>query len=120
MDLTGAQLLQLLEQQWQGRATRSLVLHVSQGFAYSWDAARPQGQRVLPGSAMLNGEPIRADAIYRIATNSFLAEGGDGFSAFKQGSNVQTGELDSVVLKLYFRAKGVVQVPRLGRITRLN
>ncbi len=120
MDLTGTQLLQLLEQQWQGRATRSLVLHVSQGFAYSWDAARPQGQRVLPGSAMLNGVPIRADAIYRVATNSFLAEGGDGFSAFKQGNNVQTGELDSVVLKLYFRAKGVVQVPTLGRITRLN
>ncbi len=120
MDLTGAQLLQLLEQQWQGRATRSLVLHVSQGFSYSWDAARPQGQRVLPGSAMLNGEPIRTDAVYRVATNSFLAEGGDGFSAFKQGSNVQTGELDSVVLKLYFRAKGVVQVPTLGRITRLN
>ena len=120
MDLTGAQLLQLLEQQWQGRATRSLVLHVSQGFSYSWDAARPQGQRVLPGSAMLNGEPIRTDAVYRVATNSFLAEGGDGFSAFKQGNNVQTGELDSVVLKLYFRAKGVVQVPRLGRITRLN
>ncbi len=120
MDLTGAQLLQLLEQQWQGRATRSLVLHVSQGFSYSWDAARPQGQRVLPGSAMLNGEPIRADAVYRVATNSFLAEGGDGFSAFKQGNNVQTGELDSVVLKLYFRAKGVVQVPRLGRITRVN
>jgi 5'-nucleotidase len=120
MDLTGTQLLQLLEQQWQGRATRSLVLHVSQGFRYSWDAARPQGQRVLPGSAMLNGEPIRADAVYRVATNSFLAEGGDGFSAFKQGQNVQTGELDSVVLKLYFRAKGVVQVPTLGRITRLN
>jgi len=120
MDLTGTQLLQLLEQQWQGRATRSLVLHVSQGFRYSWDAARPRGQRVLPGSAMLNGEPIRADAVYRVATNSFLAEGGDGFSAFKQGQNVQTGELDSVVLKLYFRAKGVVQVPTLGRITRLN
>ncbi len=120
MDLTGAQLLQLLEQQWQGRATRSLVLHVSQGFSYSWDAARPVGQRVLPGSATLHGEPIRADAMYRVATNSFLGEGGDGFSVFKQGKNVQTGELDSVVLKLYFRAKGVVQVPTLGRITRLN
>lgn len=58
--------------------------------------------------------------MYRVATNSFLAEGGDGFSAFKQGKNVQTGELDSVVLKLYFRAKGLVQVPTLGRITRLN
>ncbi len=120
MDLTGAQLLQLLEQQWQGRAQRGLVLHVSNGFSYSWDAARSQGQRVLPGSAMLQGEPIRADAVYRVATNSFLAEGGDGFSVFKQGKNVQAGELDSVVLKLYFRAKGVIQLPILGRITRLN
>ena len=120
MDLTGAQLLRLLEQQWEGRATRSLLLHVSEGFSYSWDAARPVGQRVLPGSAMLHGEPIRADAMYRVATNSFLGEGGDGFSVFKQGKNVQIGELDSVVLKLYFRAKGVVQVPTLGRITRLN
>jgi len=120
MDLSGAQLLRLLEQQWEGRAMRSLVLHVSEGFSYSWDAARPVGQRVLPGSAMLHGEPIRADAVYRVATNSFLAEGGDGFSVFKQGKNVQTGEMDSVVLKLYFRAKGVVQAPRLGRITRLN
>ena len=120
MDLTGIQLLRLLEQQWEGRATRSLVLHVSEGFSYSWDAARPAGQRVLPGSATLQGEPIRPDAMYRIATNSYLAEGGDGFSVFKQGKNVQTGELDSVVLKLYFRAKGVVPVPTLGRITRLN
>ena len=120
MDLTGIQLLRLLEQQWEGRATRSLVLHVSEGFSYSWDAARPAGQRVLPGSATLHGEPIRPDAVYRIATNSYLAEGGDGFSVFKQGKNVQTGELDSVVLKLYFRAKGVVPVPTLGRITRLN
>jgi len=120
MDLTGAQLLRLLEQQWEGRATRSLVLHVSDGFAYTWDAARPQGQRVLPGSATLHGEPIRAGAIYRVATNSFLADGGDGFSVFKQGTHLQTGELDSVVLKLYFRAKGVVQVPTLGRISRLN
>ena len=120
MDLTGAQLLRLLEQQWQGRATRSLVLHVSEGFTYTWDAAQPVGERVLPGSALLHGQPIRADAVYRVATNSFLAEGGDSFSIFKQGKNVQTGELDSVVLKLYFRAKGVVQVPALGRITRLN
>jgi 5'-nucleotidase len=120
MDLTGAQLLRLLEQQWQGRATRSLVLHVSEGFTYTWDAAQPVGERVLPGSALLHGQPIRDDAVYRVATNSFLAEGGDSFSIFKQGKNVQTGELDSVVLKLYFRAKGVVQVPALGRITRLN
>lgn len=120
MDLTGAQLLRLLEQQWEGRVARNLVLHVSDGFSYRWDAARPVGQRVLPGSVLLHGEPLREDAVYRVATNSFLAEGGDGFSVFKQGKNVQIGELDSVVLKLYFRAKGVVAVPTLGRITRIN
>lgn len=120
MDLTGAQLLRLLEQQWEGRVARNLVLHVSDGFSYRWDAARPVGQRVLPGSVLLHGEPLREDAVYRVATNSFLAEGGDGFSVFKQGKNVQIDELDSVVLKLYFRAKGVVAVPTLGRITRIN
>jgi 5'-nucleotidase len=27
------------------------------------------------------------DSTYRVVTNNFLAEGGDGFPAFKQGSN---------------------------------
>ena len=84
MTLTGAQLLQLLEQQWQ-TATRTRMLQVSRGFSYSWDAGKPTGQRVVPGSLRLNGQPIAADARLRVTVNSFLASGGDNFTVLQAG-----------------------------------
>jgi 5'-nucleotidase len=86
----------LLEQQWHGGrdASRGL-LQVSEGFTYQWDDRRPEGSRVVPGSVKLNGAPLEKDTSYRIVTNNFLAEGGDGFPAFTKGSNrADTGVRD--------------------------
>lgn len=122
MDLTGQQLVRLLEQQWERSGGRGVVLPVSAGFSYSWDSASPsgaargQGRRVVAGSLTLNGKPLLPDQSYRVVTNSFLADGGDGFTVFQQGKNRQAGDVDSAVVKLYFAAKGVVPVPQLGRI----
>jgi len=122
MDLTGQQLVRLLEQQWERASGRGIVLSVSEGFSYAWDASAPtaafrgQGRRVVPGSLTLHGELIRPEQSYRVVTNNFLAEGGDGFGVFQQGKNRQIGELDSTVLKLYLRIKSPVPVPALGRI----
>jgi 5'-nucleotidase len=122
MDLTGQQIVRLLEQQWERGGSRGVVMPVSAGFSYSWDSASPsgaargQGRRVVPGSLTLNGKPLLPEQYYRVVTNSFLADGGDGFTVFQQGKNRQTGDLDSAVVKLYFAAKGVVPVPQLGRI----
>ena len=126
MDLTGQQILRLLEQQWERASSRGVVMSVSNGFGYTWDAAAPagaargQGRRVVPGSLTLQGEPLLADKYYRVVTNSFLADGGDGFTVFQQGKNRQTGDVDSAVVKLYLRMKGVLPVPALGRITAIN
>jgi hypothetical protein len=49
-----------------------------------------------------------------------MAGGGDNFTVLRQGSNVQAGDSDSAVVKLYFRTRGMVPVPVLNRITRLN
>jgi 5'-nucleotidase len=68
----------------------------------------------------LHGEPIEMNKTYRITVSDFMASGGDSYNLLKQGSNRQTGEIDSVVAKLYFRVKGVVNVPVLDRISRLN
>jgi 5'-nucleotidase len=57
---------------------------------------------------------------YRVVTNNFLADGGDGFTVFQQGKNRQAGDVDSAVVKLYLRMKGVLPVPALGRITSIN
>ena len=87
MNLRGAQVVQLLEEQWMGgRATARGFLQVSDGFSYEWDAAQPEGHKIVPGSVKLNGVPLEMDASYRVITNNFLAEGGDGFPTFTKGS----------------------------------
>ena len=127
MDLTGAQLLRLLEQQWERpQPSGGRILPVSNGFSYTWDASQPEGaapgkgQRVVPGSMRLHGEPIVLEQSYRVTVNSFMASGGDALSVFKQGRNVQEGENDLVVAKLYFRLKGILPAPQMGRIRRVN
>ncbi|HEX9171565.1 MAG TPA: bifunctional metallophosphatase/5'-nucleotidase [Telluria sp.] len=104
MDLTGAQLRALLEQQWARPAASSdSVLQVSQGFSYRWDASQPKGGRVVPGSVRLNGVALDDARHYRVVANNFLAEGGDNFPEFAKGVNrVDSGliDLDAVIAYL--------------------
>lgn len=89
MDMTGAQLRALLEQQWirKHKDSQPEMLHPSRGFSYAWDSTRPPGARVIPSSVKLNGVPIEDAKTYRVAANNFIAEGGDGFDAFTQATN---------------------------------
>jgi 5'-nucleotidase len=89
MDMTGAQLRAALEQQWLRKHADSEaeMLHPSRGFTYRWDGARPKGQRVAPGSVRLDGVALDDAKTYRVAANNFLAEGGDGFTAFAAAAN---------------------------------
>jgi len=126
MDLTGQQLLRLLEQQWESPQPKGgRVMSVSNGFSYAWDASTPEGaaagtgQRVVPGSMKLNGEPIDMNTSYRVTVNNFMASGGDGYAVLRQGSNRQDGDIDSAIARLYFRVKGIVRPPALDRITMM-
>ncbi|GAB6937933.1 5'-nucleotidase C-terminal domain-containing protein [Isoptericola variabilis] len=99
MDLTGAQLKTVLEQQWQrdkdgNVPTRPFLrLGVSEGFASTFDANRPEGDRIT--GMWLDGEPIDPAASYSVTVNSFLASGGDNFRAFADGANARdTGKAD--------------------------
>jgi 5'-nucleotidase len=127
MDLTGAQILRLLEQQWERpQPAGGRILPVSHGFSYVWDASRPEGatpgtgHRIVPGSMRLYGEVMAMDQLYRVTVNNFMASGGDSFNVFRHGLNMQEGENDLVVAKLYLRLKGVLPPPSMGRIQRLN
>jgi 5'-nucleotidase len=88
MNLRGSQIVELLEQQWlEDRDSKRGLLQLSEGFTYQWDASKPEGSKIVPGSVKLNGVRLEMDTSYRVVTNNFLAEGGDGFPAFKNGSN---------------------------------
>ena len=119
LTLSGAQLLEVLERQWLDQP-RPRVLQVSRGLGYRWDASRPPGQRVVPGSLMLDGAAIDANANYRVTVNSFLAGGGDNFQIFKQGRDARTGVMDVDALEHYLAANPVLPTDGPVRIRRVN
>lgn len=118
LDLTGAQIKTLLEQQWNPQLTR--IMKVSNGFRYAWDGRRPTGDHVVPGSMMLDGAPIRPDAVYRVATIDFLATGGDGMAEFTQGKNLVTGTPVLDALEAWLPGHVSPDGKPAGRITRVD
>ncbi len=119
--LTGAQIEALLQSQFSGSPDdTSDVLQVSSGFSYTWDAARPAGARVDPSTIMIDGVPVDPDATYRVAANNFLADGGDDYNVFRQGTERTGGDVDVAALVAYFEATGTVAPGPQDRITRLN
>ncbi len=112
VDLTGDQLRQALEQQYIATRSRpALALGVSQGFSYGWNVLAPQGSRVVPGSMSLNGVPMSMTATYRVALPNFLADGGDDFLAFKQGTNRLGGGEDLAMLVTYLETHQGLTAP---------
>jgi 5'-nucleotidase len=121
MDLTGADIYDLLEQQWTGKnsASSPKVLQVSKGFTYSW-TGDSSSRTVVPGSVMINGEVVADDAnqTYRIVTNNFLSDGGDGFSAFINGADKYFGGLDIDGFAAYLPGVSPYTPAPLDRITK--
>ncbi len=127
MDLSGAQIRRLLEQQWQdAEASDGGLLQVSDGFSYRWDSKRPLGERVLPDSIKLHGVALDDQQTYRVVANSFLAEGGDKFSIFAQGkARLDSGVRDIDAFNDYLadRARGATPAgldKPAGRIQRVQ
>jgi 5'-nucleotidase len=115
--MTGDMIRRLLEQQFEV-ASPPRILQVSQGFTYSYDTTRPAGSRV--SDIAIGGTPISPTASYRVAMNNFLADGGDGFSVFREGIDQLGGEIDLDALARYFMESSPVEPGPQNRITRLD
>ena len=118
MTLTGAQIHELLTQQWVGQ-TFPRILQVSDGFTYTWDASLADADKVIASSIEIGGVPVVAGDSYRITVNSFLADGGDNFSVLVDGTNRLGGEIDLDALVTYFGSNSPVPPGPQDRITRV-
>ena len=119
LTLTGSQIREALEQQWSD-PNRPRILQVSRGFSYMWDGSKPVGQRIPSDGMRLNGRPIDPESRYRVTVNNFLSVGGDGFTAFKTGTNPRFAGYDVDALEAYVKAHSPVALPAQDRIRRLN
>jgi 5'-nucleotidase len=119
LTLTGAQIKNVLEQQWLDPA-RPRILQVSKGFGYTWDGAKSYGERVIADHMLLNGQRIDPTAAYRVTVNNFLSVGGDGFTVLKDGIAPRFGIYDVDALHAYFQTNSPISPATLDRIVRVN
>jgi 5'-nucleotidase len=100
MDLSGEQLLSVLREQVSGVNEESnKILQPSEGFQYTLDLTRTGADRIVADSVTVHGEPLDPARTYRVAVNSFLAGGGDGFPTLAEGTDSLVGgnDLDALV-----------------------
>jgi 5'-nucleotidase len=102
---TGAQLKAVLEQQFVGGGTPpqgvQRILQISNGFTFTYNPALAANNRII--AMALNGTPIDLAATYRVTTNDFLANGGDGFVGLTLGTDRVTApgfDVDALVAYL--------------------
>lgn len=120
VSLTGAQLVQVLEQQWQpeGSSRPFLALGTSEELTWSYDPEAAPGERIIVDSIRISGKPIDLDGTYRVATNSFLASGGDNFTTFAEGTTEQTGLIDFDSFQAYLEENSPLSPEEFtGRVT---
>jgi 5'-nucleotidase len=127
VSLTGAQFRQLLEQQWQPATDAEgkpvsrpyLQLGLSENVTYTYDDTRAKGERIT--SVTIDGEPLDADATYRVGTLSFLADGGDNFTVFQEGANrLDTGNVDYQAWVDYLEAQTPVSASYAKHAVRVT
>jgi 2',3'-cyclic-nucleotide 2'-phosphodiesterase (5'-nucleotidase family) len=121
-DMTGAQIDQLLEQQWiAGRPGGRDVLRlgISNGFTYSWSDSAPFGNKVDPASIKINGVVVSPTATYRVTANNFMADGGDSYTALVNGAPRTGGKVDLDALIDYMGANPGLTAPPAARSTQL-
>jgi 5'-nucleotidase len=119
--LTGAQLKDVLEQQFVGFGgqTTQKILQVSGGLTYTWSSSAAAGSKV--SALALNGTPIDPAASYQVTTNDFLANGGDGFTNLTKGTGRVTAPgFDIDALVAYLGAGNPVSPGPADRITRIS
>ena len=117
LDMTGEQLLSLLEEQWpQDNRLLPRILKTS-GLRFQWDAAAGAGSHVR-GACDDSGVPIDPARHYRVTVNDFMAGGGDDLRVLPTLPPGELGPVDAVAFSDYLASEHDVVLPSLGRLSR--
>ncbi len=88
------------------------------GMTLTFDPAKPAGERIT--ELLIRGEAVDLEAMYKLATNDFLAAGGDNYASLAAYPvQFYMGAMDEVIID-YLRESGPVSPEVEGRITRVE
>ncbi|MFC4799671.1 bifunctional metallophosphatase/5'-nucleotidase [Neobacillus sp. GCM10023253] len=99
MTLSGDQIRQVLNQQWQPGQVR--MLQVS-GLRYTWNETKADSDKVVD-MFMDDGALIQPEKTYTVTVTSYLANGGDHFTVFRSGTYKEIGPIDVDSFKEYMK-----------------
>ena len=117
LGLTGSQIWEALENGVSQVEKNSGRFPQVSGISFKWDPKAKVGARVV--SVEYRGRPLSKYKTYTLATNDYLAKGGDGYSVFKKGKviiDASGAKLMASMVMDYIKAKGSVSPKVEGRI----
>jgi len=84
------------------------------GLKAVYDISQPLGKRLV--SLEVGGRIVDDNRIYTVATNSFLAQGGDLYETFLKTEQEDSGILLSDLLMNYLKERKTANLPIPGRL----
>ena len=117
LELTGSQILEALENGVSEVERNSGRFPQVSGMSFTYNPKAKAGSRI--NSVKVGNSPLSKERTYTIATNDFLAKGGDGYSVFKKGKiiiDAYGAKLMASMVMDYIKAKGTVSPKVEGRI----
>jgi 5'-nucleotidase / UDP-sugar diphosphatase len=117
LELKGAQIREALENGFSQVEEGTGRFPQVSGLTVEFDASKPAGERVK--SVMVGNAPLDDGKTYTLATNDFMARGGDGYSVFS-GAKQLIDPIDAQLMASqvidYVAAEGTVSPKVEGRI----
>lgn len=113
VELSGADIIEALNQQYD--ESEKYFLQVS-GLTYTY-TKNDAGEKRVVDVMKEDGTKLDPAATYRVVINDFLFGGGDSFSAFTKGKQVDVIDPDTDTFINYIQSQSKLVTPELGRKT---
>jgi 5'-nucleotidase len=113
-DITGSDLLKAIELGISDYPNQKGAFPHLAGIKVAFDPTKEAGKRIV--TALIDGKPVVADMKYTIATNDFMAAGGDEYVMFKNYPEAGIFPALDEALITYIKAMGTESTKVEGRI----
>ena len=121
LEVSGATILAALENGVSQVAAEAGRFPQVAALSFSFDPGKPPGKRVSMVS--VGGVPLDPGKLYKLATNDYLARGGDGYGMLSNAKRLTLAgdgrPLTEIVLE-YLKGRGQIAIAPGGRIHRID
>ena len=105
LEVTGAQLLDALENGVSQHPKHEGRFPQVSGISFSFDPSQPSGSRVLADTVMVGGVQVDRTCCYKLCTKAYIAMGKDGYDMFRDAKVVvshEEGPILSAIVRNHF------------------